>query len=225
MVSDVLILAAFDSELAPLSAALGASMTATLGGLRVSARIAGIGLPLAAVGAASHLGELDPHAVVLLGTCGAYVGSGLAIGDVVAGRRLCLVDPASLASEAQFPEPMATVLQAHAPMTDALVALGVRATCVATTLAITIDDAAATRIARGSGAEVEHLEAQGVATACAARGVPLAVLLGVANFVGARGRAEWRANHRDAETAAGGRLLQWLRDGAGGLPPSKARRA
>lgn len=222
---DVLILAAFDPELAAFSAALGDGMAATVGGLRVAARITGIGLPAAAVGAATQIGELEPRAVVLVGTCGAYMTSGLAIGDAIAARKLCLVDPASLAGEAQFPEPMTIAAETHGSMTAALAALGARPCCVATTLAITVDDAAAARIAAGSGAEVEHLEAQGVATACAARGVAFAAVFGVANFVGARGRAEWRAHHRHAEAVAGERVLRWLREGAIGLPASPVRPA
>jgi nucleoside phosphorylase len=217
--TDVLFLAAFEPELAALTVALGDSMSATVGGQRVAARIAGIGLPAAAVGATRHLGELEPRAVVLVGTCGAYVGAGLAIGDVVAARRLRLVDPASIAGTAQFPEAMVITAEAHGPMTDALAALGVRPCCVATTLAVTVDDAAAARIAEGVGAEVEHLEAQGIAMACAARGVAFAAVLGVANLVGVRGREEWRAHHRRVERVAGERVLQWLQQGASGLPP------
>jgi hypothetical protein len=36
------------------------------------------------------------------------------------------------------------------------------------------------------------------------------VVLGVANLVGARGRAEWLAHHERAEVAAGKRLVDWL---------------
>jgi futalosine hydrolase len=220
---DVLILAAFDPELAPFSQALGAAMTATVGGWVVAARIVGVGLPAAAVGTATLLGQLEPRAVVLVGTCGAYEGRGLDIGDVVAARRMRLVDPSSLAGAAQFPEPMAIASETHDAMTEALAASGVRPCCVATTLAITVDDGTAARIAR-EGADVEHLEAHGVATACAARGIPFAAVLGVANFVGALGRAQWRANHRRAEAAAGERVLEWLLDGAAGLPPQLACR-
>lgn len=225
VVTDVLILAAFDPELAPFSAALGEALSATVatgGGrvvVRVVARVAGIGLPASAVGAATLLGELAPRAVVLVGTCGAYATAGLALGEVVVARRLRLVDPGSLSGAAQFPEPMAIALEPHGPMTDALAAQGARPCAVATTLAITVDDAEAARIAREAGVEVEHLEAQGVATACASRGVPFAAVLGVANFVGAEGRAEWRAHHRRAEAAAGAHVLQWLRAGAAGMPP------
>ncbi len=214
---DLLILAAFDPELAPLAVALGDAMAATVGGVTVVARTTGIGRPAAAAGAATHLAQLDPRAVVLVGTCGAYAGAGLAIGDAIAAARLCLVDPASLAGTAQFPEPMTIAAGTDASLTKAFAALGARPCTLATTLAITVDDAAAARIAQGSGAEVEHLEAHGVAMACAARGVPFAAVLGVANLVGSRGRVEWRANHRLAEAVAGERLLQWLRTGASGL--------
>ena len=58
--------------------------------------------------------------------------------------------------------------------------------------------------------------------ACASRRVPFAAVFGVANFVGASGRAEWLANHRRAEAAAGASVLQWIRAGAIGLSPSGA---
>ncbi|HTB71815.1 MAG TPA: hypothetical protein VK762_01165 [Polyangiaceae bacterium] len=218
MAPDVLILGAFDPELAPFSAVLGESRTATVGGRRVAARVAGIGLVAAAVGATVHLGALKPRAVVLVGTCGAYRGTGLAIGDVVVARRLVLVDPAATAGTAQFPEPMTIAAQADGPLGEAFAALGARACAVATTLGITVDDEAAARIAEGSGAEVEHLETQGVAMACAAGGAPFAAVLAVANFVGSRGRAEWRENHRHAEVVAAECVLRWLQRGAGGLP-------
>lgn len=218
MAPDVLILAAFAPELAPLAVALGDSMSASIGGRSIEARIAGIGLAAAAVGAAGHLGELMPRAALLVGTCGAYPGSGLAIGDVVVARRLLLVDPAAIAGAAQFPEPMTIAAPVHDALTEAFAALGARSCSVGTTLAITVDDAGATRIAEATGAEVEHLEAQGVAMACAARAVPFAAILVVANVVGSRGRAEWRENHVRAETLAGERVLQWLQQGARGLP-------
>jgi nucleoside phosphorylase len=113
---------------------------------------------------------------------------------------------------------MMTTAEVHHPMTDALAARGARPCCVATTLAITVDDAAAARIAKSADADVEHLEAQGVAAACAVRGVPFAAVLGVANLVGALGREQWRTHHRHAERVAGERVLQWLREGAVGLP-------
>jgi nucleoside phosphorylase len=216
---DVLILAAFDPELAPFRSALGNDFAATIVGRRVTARVAGIGLPSAAVGAATHIAELRPRAVVLVGTCGAYATSGLAIGDSVVARRLRLVGISSLSGQTEFPESMPIVTEAHVPMSEALAAAGARPCCVATTLAITVDDDLAARIAQGTRAHVEHLEAHGVAMACAARGVPFAAALGVANFVGRRGRGEWRTHHGIAETAAAALVLRWLELGAMGLIP------
>jgi nucleoside phosphorylase len=217
---DVLILAAFAPELAPLSAAFGGRADATVGERRVVTRIAGIGLPAACVGSSAHLGELEPRAVVLVGTCGAYRGAGLSIGDLVVAGALRLVDTAAIAGTAQFPEPMGIAAETDPSLAGALCALGARRCCVATTLAITIDDEAAARIAQGVGAEAEHLEAQGVAMACASRGVPFVSVFGVANLVGSAGRAEWLANHQRAEEAAGALVLRWIHGGAAGLRPA-----
>jgi hypothetical protein len=65
-------------------------------------------------------------------------------------------------------------------------------------------------MASGTGSSVEHLEAYSVALACAAPGVPFAAVLGVANAVGARGRAEWRTHHARASEACIGVVAAWL---------------
>lgn len=199
---DLLLLAAFHPELAPLRSALGDGMRARLGGRDVAARVVGIGLPMAAAGAAMQLVEMQPKAVVLLGTCGAYVGGGVALGEVIAARRVRLVDHGVARGVAQFPDPMSVTTDAHPATLQTLVRAGARAADVATTLAITVDDATAALIAGAAGAQVEHLEAYGVAAACAARGVPFGAALGVANTVGARARDEWRKHHRAAAAAA-----------------------
>ena len=73
---------------------------------------------------------------------------------------------------------------------------------MATTLSITTDDDVARRLAESTGAEVEHLEAFAVARACALAGVAFTTVLGIANLVGASGRAQWRENHERAAAAA-----------------------
>jgi nucleoside phosphorylase len=213
-ITDVLIVAAFHPELAPLKRTLGEAMSGRVGNLVVTARAVGIGLSMAAVGAAIHVGEVRPRAVVLVGTCGAYVGAALAIGDVVVARRVQLVAPSALAGASQFPEPMSLALDANTGIAGGLVAAGGRLADVATTLAVTVDDATAGRIAQATGASAEHLEAHGVATACAARGVPFGAALGVANIVGARAREEWRAHHRASAETAANAVLRWLLDSA-----------
>jgi nucleoside phosphorylase len=210
--------AAFGPELAPLVPLLGEGLRARVGGLDVAARPVGIGLAAAAAGAALHVADLAPRGVVLLGTCGAYLrpqgpdasGAALAIGDVAVPERLRLTSPCLVDGVAELPAPMSVELFADGTLTDGLLrAGGVRAD-VATTLGITVDDAAADRLSRAAEARAEHLEAYGVATACAARGVPFAAALGVANFVGASARHEWRTHHHAASAAAVGVIIRWL---------------
>jgi nucleoside phosphorylase len=202
--------AAFHPELAPLRATLGAALHGRIGPHQVTASAVGIGLAQASVGAAVRVGDARPRAVVLVGTCGAYPGSDLAVGDVIAGRRVLLVDPSVVDGGAQFPEPMSLACEADVAMREGLSRAGARPADIATTLAVTVDDALAGRIAAGTGAHVEHLEAHGVATACAAWGVPFAAALGVANGVGSRAREEWRVHHRSAAEAAVRVVVAWL---------------
>jgi nucleoside phosphorylase len=213
---DVLLLAAFAPELAPLRAVLGDAMQGRVGAADVVARVAGIGLPMAAAGAAMQLAEMRPRVVVALGTCGVYRATApLAIGDVAAARRVHLLDVGVVLGATQFPAPMSTAIEAHPLVAGALERAGGKPADVATTLAITVEDSMAARIAQGPQgvAHVEHLEAFGIAAACAARGVPFGAALGVANTVGARARDEWRVHHRQAAAAAADVVLRWLGGG------------
>ncbi len=217
MACDLLILGAFHPELAPLQPLLGDALRARVGGADVAARVVGIGLPMAAAGAAMQLAENAPSLVVLVGTCGVYRGAdpatGLAIGDVAVPSRLRLSAPCVVDGLAQFPDPMSVSLDAHAPTVAALLRAGGKPGDVATTPGVTVDDAAAARVARATGARVEHLEAHGVATACAARGVPFAAALGIANEVGSGAREQWRTHHRAAAAAAIAIVTRWLQAG------------
>jgi nucleoside phosphorylase len=221
---DVLILAAFDPEIAPIRRAVAVAgapgcEVARVGDHTIALATTGVGLAASAAGAACRIVELAPRAVVLVGTCGAYASAGLAIAEVVVARRLRLVDPVALDGLTEFPEPMQVALDADASLAGGLAADGARLASVATTLGITVDDALAARLG-GAGHEVEHLETHGVAAACAPAGVPFAAVLGVANPVGSRGRADWRAHHREAEQAACDCVVEWLRRGAPGLRPA-----
>jgi nucleoside phosphorylase len=220
---DVLVVAAFQPELAAMRALLGDGMAARVGDLDVAARVVGIGLSAASAGTATCAGVLRPRAVVLVGTCGAYVGTGLAIGEVAVARRVRLASVADAMGWAAFPEPMSIATDANAPLAEALEASGGRSCNVATTLALTTANAVAARVAQATDCHVEHLEAHGVATACASLGVPFAAALGVANFVGASARDEWRAHHRDAACRVADLVIRWLRDGARGV--ARASRA
>jgi futalosine hydrolase len=184
-------------------------MRGRIGPRSVVASAVGIGLPHAAVGATVRIGEAKPGAVVLVGTCGAYAGAGLGVGDVVVARRVRLVDPAVVQGAAQFPDPMSLTCDTDPSLLAGLASAGASVADVATTMAVTVDDAVAQRLG-ASGAQVEHLEAHGVATAAAQFGVPFAAVLGVANIVGSRAREEWRQHHRAAADAAVQRVVSWL---------------
>ena len=225
----VLLLAAFAPELEPLAAHLGEGLRGRVGLHEVAARTIGIGLPRAAVGAANHIANVRPRAVVAIGSCGAYAAPAgeppLAIGDVVVGWRIRLVDRSVVAGAAQFPGPMSLEICPHAALVEGLIEAGARPVDVATTLAITVDDARTPESAGGleapdgtsaerGRATVEHLEAFGVGEACASQGVDFAALLAVANRVGPSAREEWRTHHRAAAAAAVSVVLRWLRASA-----------
>ncbi len=130
--------------------------------------------------------------------------------------RLLLTAPCVVDGLAQFPEPMSVALDAHRATVEGLLRAGGKRGDLATTPAITVDDAAAARVALATGARVEHLEAHAVAIACAARGVPFAAALGVANDVGSAAREQWRAHHRAAAAAAIAVVTRWMQGGLAG---------
>ncbi len=216
--ADILVVSAFDPELAPLRSVLGDELRARVGTLVVAARAVGIGMPDAAGGAARTLAEAAPRALVLLGTCGAYAGTGLAVESVVAARRVVLADALALAGAAQYPGAMCTAIDCDPALVAGVAASGAEAADVAATLAITVDDGAAAFVRQGTGASIEHLEAYAVAAACLRAGVPFVAALGVANVVGARAREEWRAHQQAASAAAARVVVDWLRAGAPGAP-------
>lgn len=82
-------------------------------------------------------------------------------------------------------------------MTDRL---GVPSHDVLTVSAITTDPGITATYAKHW--QIEHMEAWAVAWAAQQAGVPLVILLGVANQVGPNAHAEWLANREAAEAAA-----------------------
>jgi nucleoside phosphorylase len=150
-------------------------------------RAIGVGPVDAGIGMARALAEEQPDAVVLLGTCGA-LGRAV-IGEIVVAREARLIDPATLERRAALPYATGPIALATKPFEEE----GARRVVALNPLGITIDEAlAATLTAHG---DIEHLEAFGVARACEAANIPCAIVLGVTNQVGERGRDEWRANH------------------------------
>ncbi len=175
-------------------------------------RAVGIGLIAASRGAALAVAELQPSVVVLVGTCGAYRQSSLSIGDVIIGTRFNLASVAEALGFGAVVDGTASMLYSEVGRTDSFVALGAIRASVATTLAITTDDAAALSLAGHYGCDVEHLEAHAVAEACASAKVPFACVLGVTNEVGSKGRAQWREHRVRVEARVGAIVERWLRN-------------
>jgi len=171
----------------------------------IEGRCVGVGPIAAAAGTARLLHELAPGGVIFVGTAGVFghAAPRFALRSAAIAGDTCLVDVAVLRGVAERPSvfldrfamdgALSTRLSAPTPASP-------RAR-VATTSAITVDDALAGELA-AAGFDLENLELAGVAAACAAARVPCASVLGVSNTVGARGRAEWRAEHEAAERAA-----------------------
>ncbi len=209
MVPSLLLVGAFEPEIAPFYEHLPPD---------VVARAVGIGVVDAALGTARALAETSARAIVFVGTAGAFPGSKLRPLDVVALGATFLADASVALGHGALLPPMAVRRPGHEALTEALVPALPRV-IVATTLAITTCDLAAAALERTTGAALEHLEAFSVARAAEDRGVPFAAVFGISNTVGAGGREEWLAHHRAASAAVLDALLPGLRKGAFRLAP------
>lgn len=161
----------------------------------LAGEVVGVGPIASAARAALLLERLQPAAVVLIGTGGAYEG-GPPIGIAVVARRVGLTWGIATMGLGYVPRPP--------PAIDAdpalLARLSIPAHAVLTTGAITTDPALARRFA--DGWTVEHLEAFAVAFACQQANVPFVAVLGISNKVGPDAHAEWLTHRDDAQAAA-----------------------
>lgn len=215
---DLLVLAAYAPELAGMRRLLGEQLYGNVSGVVVSCKAVGVGLPNATAGTTLRLMQLRPRAVVLVGTCGAYPGSGVNMGEVVVARRALLVDPVEVERRGAMPEPMGRTVECNAMLSLGLSGGRPATLDVANTMGVTTDDALAAKIGPTVGCAGENLEIFGIANACALQNVPFAAALGVSNKVGSTGREEWRSHHKPAAQAACEVINRWLSSGAVGLP-------
>ena len=195
----LLVVAAWEPELSRFRERLGAA--GRRGEVEVVLEPLGVGLVEAAIAVTQCVARHQPAAALLIGTCGAFGSGTLALGTVVAGEGVRLVDATVALGTAALPDPMPSHATFDVALHDALVGAGARSVQIANTLGITTDDELATRLAAG-GADVEHLEAFSFARACARADVPCGAALAVANAVGSNGRAEWLAGHVRASASA-----------------------
>jgi nucleoside phosphorylase len=225
---DILLLAAHAPEFVGLRTQLGEPLAGNIRGLTIVAKTVGVGMAVAGAGAANRIHQLNPRAVIVLGSCGVYpCPIEYHPLDIIIPNRLHLFDASVAGGKAEFPPPMQTVLDPHALLSTGLLASSgtrARAAPVATTLAITTDDAVARAVHPASGLEGENLELFPIALACAAAEVPFASVLGVTNVVGSQGRTDWLKYQRDAAVATAEAFLTWVHNGAQGLPHRSSMR-
>lgn len=196
----LLVVAAWEPELLRFRERLAASGGV---GIEIAMEVLGVGLVEASLGMMRCVARHKPDLALLLGTGGVLPRTEAPrLGDAVAASRVRLLDAGILDGVSQLPAPMPAEAALDVAMHEALVGAGARSVRIANTLGITVDDALAARMVSAGRDDVEHLEAFAFARACASASVPCGIVLGIANVVGSRGRAEWLANHTAASAHA-----------------------
>lgn len=216
---DVLLLSAHAPHVAGLRPLLGDLLSGHVLSARVATKTAGIGVSAAAVGTARRLMQTTPRAVVFVGVAGAYPSSGCAPRSVVIPTRVTLAGGPLAEGRAFFPDPMQTAVTPHATLSSGLAHdPRTKRAAAATPLGWTLDDALASGLAIGTGAQVESLEAFSVGQAAALLDVPFAAVLGVSHEAGRHAKDHMREHERAAAEAACETVAAWLQGGAQGLP-------
>ena len=156
--------------------------------------VTGVGLVDAGIATVELVRQFEPAEIVYFGTCGAYKGSGLSVGDVVVGGAVLLGSGDTIRKEMRIPKLLPSELECSPELTANLVSSSseLRRVRVVCTLGITERDVLAETLS-GLG-DVENLELFSVLRA--AGGVPVAGILGVTNIVGAGGGKGWLANYK-----------------------------
>jgi purine-nucleoside phosphorylase len=200
----VLVVAAWPPELRGLT-----RLPARLG---VRRGVVGVGPVEAAAGCARLIERVRPRMILLVGTAGFYAGAAPrpAIGQACVAGRISFACPAVAAGRAYFPQPMPVAVDGPSRLARRLAGTDAPIFDVACPPGITRSVAVARALAGHSGAALENLEAFAVARAAAAARIPFAAVLGVANQVGPRAHAQWRAHAAAAAAAACARVSRFL---------------
>jgi len=171
---------------------------------QVVARVAGIGLVEAAIGATAAIAEVKPDAVMFVGTAGSYPGRrpDLALAGVVAARRLVLSSDGVATGDAYFPPALPATQETTVALRRIAAAAGLLMADVACPLAITSRPVPVGRGSQSPACDVENLEAFAVARAAVAGRLPFAAILGISNAVGPSAHAAWKRNATRAAAAA-----------------------
>jgi nucleoside phosphorylase len=164
--------------------------------------ITGVGLIDAAIRTTRLIIEHQPQALIFAGTCGAHRESGLAIEDIVVASEVRLGSGDVSQGAMRFPTLLPSNLQCDEELSELVISRSVsinwngpgRRGTLSCTLGITETDELAAKLFVHDGSDCENLEAFSVLRA--AGSIPVAVVLGVTNIVGAGGGSDWMANYR-----------------------------
>jgi nucleoside phosphorylase len=157
--------------------------------------VVGIGSIVAAANAARLIERHHPERVVLLGTGSAYP-AGPAIGNAIVGGRFGLaygVEALGLAYVPRAPAPISSD-------PELVARIGLPQHNILTAGAVTTDLDLAERLS--DGWTVEHLEAYGIAHACAQAGIPFTAVIGITSQVGPEAHLQWLTHRDEAQQAA-----------------------
>ncbi len=219
---DVLIVGAHPPALIGLRDHVGQAMHGSVFGLSVAAKVCGVGMGVAGALTAKRLVQLEPRAVVLIGTTGLYPGvTGFQPMDVVVADEIKLLDHHALTGRAGFPDPMHTQVSTPTAMSAGLLGNGrgrIFQAKVASPLSDTRDTTLAATVPSALGCSAESLEAFAFAQACTAINIPFGIVLGVSHVLGEHAMSDWQRYQRDASRAASTTVLNWIHAGAPGLP-------
>jgi futalosine hydrolase len=186
----------------------------TLGGRSVCLLHGGIGKANAAAAVSALCAGERPEALLLFGCCGAYPGSGLAVGDLVLATEECYGDEGVLAPQGfldmaalgfslaerngvryfdRFPVDGNLLAQARPLAAEVAVAAGRQ---LAEGVFVTVSTCSGTarageELVRRTGGLCENMEGAAAAQICARHAVPFLELRGISNLVEDRDLARW----------------------------------
>lgn len=225
---DVLVLAAHPPDLRGLRPLLGDQLAGWVRNLRVTAKACGLGLAAAGASASKRIFQLQPRAVVFVGTAGVYPNlPGYHPHDVVVAERARLIDLGEMTGLSAFPAPVLTEIAMDNVLGPALLRFTHtgRSAPVGCPLAATRSDELAAHVPTRCGCQLENLELFSVAHACQLGQVPLAAVLGVSHVCGSTAAADWPKFERQSAIAAAESVGRWLDAGAPALAERSARGA
>ena len=151
--------------------------------------ITGVGLVEATIGTLNMIAIYEPDEVVYIGTCGAYPGSGLEIGEMVSGAVVNIGSGDTVTGKMRMPSLLPSEVMCSAELLREFVDLQEKR--VVCTFGVTEDNELAVSLA--SLGDVENLELFSIVQAVGS--ISVVGLLGVTNIVGENGGKEWQENY------------------------------